>query len=508
MRHARVAGVWALFVCSGAMSAQELRNWAAPPSWRPPSAQTAGRTALQDFAPFPFIPLTPCRLVDTRGNAPLTGGFLPAATVRNYTLTGVCNLPTTALAVSLNATVVHPTGPGFLTLYPQGGVFPPVSTLNYLGGDVIVNAAVVPLSPSGGISMALGVSGGDVILDVNGYYGPTSTDPTQFLTLTTTSQLYTLRLMNLSTTCGGACGLYQTVASGWAIEGVSANSMGVQGVTQSSSVFDVAGVHGKDAVGAGFPSGFLSAGVMGEGRDGVIGISNTGGGSGVYGQAFTPGSYGVWGTTNSTGGYGVLGQANFSATFGVYAQGNLGASGTKPFVEPHPTDASKEIRYVALEGPEAGTYFRGTATTVDHQAVIDVPETFRIVTAEEGLTVHLTPVGALAQVAVISRDLNQIVVASSRDVTFDYIVHGVRRAYRDWQVVADSVDVRPTSPDQKLPSYLSEEAKRRLVANGTYNADGTVNLTTAERMGWAQVWRDQAAATAAAATAGVSAQKP
>ena len=35
----------------------------------------------------PFVAVTPCRLVDTRGNgAPLTGGFLPAATVRTYTL--------------------------------------------------------------------------------------------------------------------------------------------------------------------------------------------------------------------------------------------------------------------------------------------------------------------------------------------------------------------------------------------------------------------------------------
>ncbi len=33
-----------------------------------------------------------------------------------------------------------------------------------------MNAAVVPLSGTGGISMALGVSGGDVILDTNGYY--------------------------------------------------------------------------------------------------------------------------------------------------------------------------------------------------------------------------------------------------------------------------------------------------------------------------------------------------
>jgi hypothetical protein len=160
---------------------ERVVEWTAPLFWAPPApgaARTAeGRTAL--IGPpvaLPFIALTPCRVIDTRGNgAPLTGGFLPAATVRSYTVTGVCGIPANAQALSLNATVVLPTGPGFLVLYPQGGTFPPVSTLNFLGNDVIVNAAVVPISGAGGISMALGVSGGDVILDVNGYYAPTPT---------------------------------------------------------------------------------------------------------------------------------------------------------------------------------------------------------------------------------------------------------------------------------------------------------------------------------------------
>src|SRR5512140_3076912 len=134
------------------------RNWTAPPYWSPPAVASdsgaAGRQALAAGpVALPFIALPPCRLVDTRGNgAPLTGGWLPAATVRSYTLTGVCNVPANAQAISLNLTVVKPVGPGFLTIWPEGGAFPPVSTLNYLGNDVIVNAAVVPLSVSGGIS--------------------------------------------------------------------------------------------------------------------------------------------------------------------------------------------------------------------------------------------------------------------------------------------------------------------------------------------------------------------
>lgn len=153
-------------------------NWTAPSYFTPPEAHaargTVGRQALAASpVALPFVAVTPCRLVDTRGNgAPLTGGFLPAATLRTYTLAGVCNIPADAKAISLNATVVNPVGPGFLTLYPQGTLPPAVSTLNFLANDVVANAAVVPLSASGAISVVFGVSGGDLVLDTNGYYSP------------------------------------------------------------------------------------------------------------------------------------------------------------------------------------------------------------------------------------------------------------------------------------------------------------------------------------------------
>ncbi len=163
------------------------QGWSAPPYWSPQpevspgnvdqSARTALAAGRQTLAtsplPLPFVAVAPCRMVDTRGNgAPLTGGFLPAATTRSYTLTGICNIPANAQAISLNATVVNPIGPGFLVLWPQGGAFPPVSTLNFVVGQTVANAAIVPLSVSGGVSLAFGVSGGDVILDTNGYYSP------------------------------------------------------------------------------------------------------------------------------------------------------------------------------------------------------------------------------------------------------------------------------------------------------------------------------------------------
>jgi hypothetical protein len=39
---------------------------------------------------------------------------------------------------------------------------------------------------------------------------------------------------------------------------------------------------------------------------------------------------------------------------------------------------------------------------------------------------------------------------------------------------------------------LTEDARRRLVDNGTYNPDGSVNLTTARRRGWTREWEARA----------------
>jgi hypothetical protein len=48
--------------------------------------------------------------------------------------------------------------------------------------------------------------------------------------------------------------------------------------------------------------------------------------------------------------------------------------GTKSFVQPHPTDASKQILFYCLEGNENGTYFRGTTRLVGGRAEIPIPE--------------------------------------------------------------------------------------------------------------------------------------
>jgi hypothetical protein len=177
---------WTLgvFLCSfGIAVAQEaIENWPAPASWSAPARVISkGEVSPSDVEaveavptpPLHFVGITPCRLVDTRGNG-FTGAYGPPVLTqgvpRNFVLTGRCGISATAQAVSLNVTVTNTQGPGFILIYPQGSAQPTVSTLNYVAGQTVANAAVVPLGTGGAITVIAGVSGADLILDTNGDY--------------------------------------------------------------------------------------------------------------------------------------------------------------------------------------------------------------------------------------------------------------------------------------------------------------------------------------------------
>jgi len=115
--------------------------------------------------------LSPCRAVDTRNpDGPLGGPALVPGQERDFPLTGSCDLPSTAQAFSLNATVV-PTGPlGYLTLWPTGEPQPVVSTLNSPDGSIDSNAAIVPTL--NGFISAFATDPTQLVLDVNGYFAP------------------------------------------------------------------------------------------------------------------------------------------------------------------------------------------------------------------------------------------------------------------------------------------------------------------------------------------------
>src|SRR5206468_3709001 len=132
-----------------------------PDNWTVPSARAGIRTTMTDAtSPRAFIGLTPCRIVDTRGNgAPIQGGAFGVNQIRTWALSGKCGIPSGADAVSLNLTVTG-TGAnpfGFATLWPTGATQPTASNINWsAAGQTIANAVIVPLGTSGSVNVISG----------------------------------------------------------------------------------------------------------------------------------------------------------------------------------------------------------------------------------------------------------------------------------------------------------------------------------------------------------------
>ncbi len=99
-------------------------------------------------SPVQFATLTPCRVVDTRNpNGPFGGPPITGHSFRSFPLAqsgNPCGIPATAVAYSLNVTVVPGPSLGYLTIWPAGEGQPVVSTMNSPDGRVKANAAIIP----------------------------------------------------------------------------------------------------------------------------------------------------------------------------------------------------------------------------------------------------------------------------------------------------------------------------------------------------------------------------
>ena len=502
-----------------------LRDWSVPAA-----TKGVGPAPLADAGyPGVFVPFSPCRLVDTRNAAGAYGGpKLGANGSRDFDLndhTACTGIPFGVAAYSRNVTVTETDGPGYLTVYPAGGGLPLVSTVNYVAGQTIANAAIVPAAASGSITVFAGVSGTHVVIDVNGYFvdyvGTLS--PGEYLGVTGTRDggglLYAANLStSSSTTTSSIRAYFDSTVAGQAIYGDAAGASGpvhgVRGVTDSATAPNAtpaAGVKGQ-------ASGSGSVGVHGTVANAVncgSGVLGTQGSQVQCGNGFS--AAGVRGTSSlsagvagvSTFGVGLLGAKvdaagaavtmgvlGYAGTSGVHSFHDVTANGTKSFVEPHPTDPSRQIVYVALEGPEAGTYFRGRGRFAGGKALVAVPDDFRLVTAAEGLTCQVTPIGKPVSFAVTRLSLEGIEVEATGDVEFSYLVQGVRRHYEGFRPVQENVYFVPPSETARMEPF-PEHVRQRLVEVGIYDADGTPNLDTARRLGWKAAW-DEAKARAEA----------
>jgi len=142
----------------------------------------AGATA----DPLQFVPLTPCRVADTRlPHGPFGGPYIAGQQSRSFPLPqSSCGIPPGAAAYSLNVTAVPVGGGalGYLTIWPTGESQPVASTLNSLDGRTKANAAIVPAGVSGAVSIYAS-NPTDVVLDINGYFQAPSAQTLQFYPL-------------------------------------------------------------------------------------------------------------------------------------------------------------------------------------------------------------------------------------------------------------------------------------------------------------------------------------
>ncbi|WP_030769941.1 PKD domain-containing protein [Streptomyces sp. NRRL F-2664] len=142
-----------------------------------------------------YTSMTPARLVDTREGLGAAGGKLAARSAFTTRIGGLQGVPQNITAVALNVTVTEPEGPGHLTAYSGTGPVPTASNLNFVPGQTVANAVIVPVAEDGTIKIFNGAwSPTHVVVDVVGHYSPDSKAAflpfTPFRTLDTREEAY------------------------------------------------------------------------------------------------------------------------------------------------------------------------------------------------------------------------------------------------------------------------------------------------------------------------------
>ncbi len=123
-----------------------------------------------------FVPITPCRLFDTRPATQVGNRSTPIGEGESHVQqvtggNGECVLPSDAVGVAMNVTAVNGTAPSFLAIYPADAAVPKSSNLNWLPGQPPTpNKVDVKLSSNGKIALFNRFGSVDVIGDVVGYY--------------------------------------------------------------------------------------------------------------------------------------------------------------------------------------------------------------------------------------------------------------------------------------------------------------------------------------------------
>jgi len=127
-----------------------------------------------------FVPITPCRLVDSRqpGQSPLGPGEVRTVDAHgtNGPIAGSrCVIPTDAVGLSMNVTALDPSALTHWTIWPDGPAQPVASSLNPAPGQPPTpNAVTTPISASGRFNVFNYAGTVGILVDIDGYHTDTS----------------------------------------------------------------------------------------------------------------------------------------------------------------------------------------------------------------------------------------------------------------------------------------------------------------------------------------------
>ena len=145
----------------------------------PRAAAAVGLNSAQETA---YVPVTPCRIVDTRQAV----GALKNGVTRTYYVGGTtgfapqggksggCGVPVGATSIAATVTAVSPTGGGFLRAWPANETEPGATLLNYPAHLATGTGSTISLQSTVARSLKVKNYGGptQLVVDVQGYYLP------------------------------------------------------------------------------------------------------------------------------------------------------------------------------------------------------------------------------------------------------------------------------------------------------------------------------------------------
>jgi ELWxxDGT repeat protein len=124
--------------------------------------------------PLGFHPVTPCRVADTRDPGGPAGGVpLGASQTLILPVAGRCGIPSTAISVAANVTVVSPSATGTLSVFAGGPIVSGTTEVPVIAGKTRALNAIPLLGTAGSLSVRADLPAGsstEVILDVSGYF--------------------------------------------------------------------------------------------------------------------------------------------------------------------------------------------------------------------------------------------------------------------------------------------------------------------------------------------------